>query len=118
MPTDFQHEFLRKVTEQCEKLIDSIHNCLQTFEKHTDDLGIEQQLTADMVRLKKVPLAKQYVEMTLWRRAKLFSRARLEAAEKLGYGSGQDLGLKRSGLLMEKMKDGDPNFCLVSRSIS
>lgn len=110
MALNEQHDYLRKVTSQCEKLIDSIHNCLQVFEKKNDGMNVEQQLTADMVRLKKIPLAKQYAEMTLWRRTKLFSRARLETARKLAYGKGESKLGEDNGLLLHQTGDPDPKF--------
>ncbi|KAI0559159.1 hypothetical protein FGB62_166g055 [Gracilaria domingensis] len=108
LPQEGQHKYIQGVTEVCEKLIQLLDETVLAFSKNEDGLGVEEQLMSDMARLKNIPIARRYVEMTLWRRVKLFSRERLEAAEELGYGNGKKE--KGDGFLLHPSGGVDPNF--------
>eukprot|EP00178_Gracilaria_changii_P015781 TRINITY_DN443_c0_g1_i1.p1 TRINITY_DN443_c0_g1~~TRINITY_DN443_c0_g1_i1.p1 ORF type:complete len:264 (+),score=56.99 TRINITY_DN443_c0_g1_i1:187-978(+) len=103
-----QNMYIQSVTEDCEKLIRILNETVQAFSKNEDALDVEEQLMSDMSRLKNIPIARRYVEMTLWRRVKLFSRERLQIAEELGYGIGKRK--KGEGFLLHRGGAVDPNF--------
>ncbi|CAN8070350.1 unnamed protein product [Agarophyton chilense] len=108
MSQEDQHKCIEGVTESCEKLIQILDESVSVFSKNEDGLGVEEQLMSDMARLRNIPIARRYVEMTLWRRIKLFSRQRLAVAEELGYGSGKKK--KSDGFLIHSSDDVDPTF--------
>lgn len=104
-----QHSFLHRVATQTELIMQLIHDCKSIYRPAEDAVSMEEQLTSDMVRLRRLPLAKQYVEMTMWRDVRIFSRDRLAAAEALAYGRGK--GKQAEGqLLMHRSGDSDLKF--------
>lgn len=104
----------------CERIMYLIHDTVSTAKKwmnpNADDdaVDLEESVVSDMVRLKKVPLAKQYVEMTLWRRVAELNRDHLLAASQLGFGKGFSKGDLQpptsQGLLLHREDDPDAKF--------
>lgn len=105
-----QHNYLKKVSAQSEKLISLIHDSLTAMKKTEDDVDIEEQLASDMIRMKRVPLAKRYVEMTLWRRVRLFNEEGLSAAQSVGYGGGHIEDDVSSKMLLHSARNSDARF--------
>ncbi|PXF46307.1 hypothetical protein BWQ96_03963 [Gracilariopsis chorda] len=110
MPPEAQHGYFESVTGVCEKLIQLIDETVRTFSKTSEEVSAEEQLISDMVRLKNVPMARRYVDMTLWRRVKSYSRERLRTARDLGYGSGNRASRDSGALLVHSQGDIDPDF--------
>lgn len=110
MDAEAQHKYLKRVAKQCEKVITLIDDSLTKFERKEGALSIEEQITTDMARLKKLPLAKQYREMTLWRRVRQFNEGRLADAKRVGYGAGVVEVGNDNGLLLHQKGDKDEKF--------
>lgn len=94
MDSHQQHEHITSLGKDCEKIISLLLDCLTSGNNQDgeteNNTTTHEQMIADMARLKRVSLAKQYVEMTLWRRIKQSNRKHLAMLEKLGYGLGMN----------------------------
>lgn len=109
MKTESQNSYINKVAEQSESLLRLVDEAMRVVSNTKEEVSIEEQLIADMMKLKNLPLARRYVEMTLWRRVKLFSQERVKIVEQLGYGSGERKG-EGEGILLHPAGDLNPNF--------
>lgn len=115
-----QGKVIRATAGLCERLMYLIHDTITTANRWTksdtkdDGTAMEESVVNDMMRLKKVPLAKQYVEMTLWRRIAQLNRDLLLAASRLGFGKGfadnSARGHGKQGLLLHCENDPDAEF--------
>lgn len=84
-----QYEYLKAVTTQCENILQLLHEVLLTTKKDRTETEVshEDQLAADLIRLKNIPLARRYIEMTLWKRVARFNSDNLATVESLAYGA-------------------------------
>lgn len=113
-----RHHAVASSTGFCHRLLNLLHETIVTANRWTqseskgDTTSVEEALTNDLIRLKKVPLAKQYIEMTLWKRVVHLNRDHLLAASRLGFGKG--LAVTRTansqGLLLHRDDDPDAEF--------
>lgn len=102
----------------CERIMDLLHDTIVAGNQWTkseskdDATAMEEALTNDLIRLKMVPLAKQYVEMTLWKRVERLTREQLRAASKLGFGKGSAVKgtMSSQGSLLHRDDDPDAEF--------
>lgn len=112
-----RHKFIKTSASFCERLVYMMHNIIVSanqwmkVERKDDFIAIEDALTNDMARLKKIPLARQYVEMTLWRRILQLNRDHLQAASKVGFGKGIARSeMPQQGLVLHLRDDPDAEF--------
>lgn len=89
-----RHEYFTGLTGQCQSIVTCLHNMLTVVEKSdnlkqgsgSQDVSVEEELTSDLARLKHTPLAKRYVEMTLWKRISKFQDDSMTLVRDLNYG--------------------------------
>lgn len=112
-----RHKFIKTSASFCERLVHVMHKLIVSanqwmkIERKDDFIAIEEALTNDMARLKKLPLARQYVEMTLWRRILQLNQDHLQAASKIGFGKGLvHSGGPHQGLVLHLRDDPDAAF--------
>lgn len=114
MPVEHRHAYITQVTTQCERVLGTIHDALSTNEKRAsaDVLpSLDEQLLADMVRLKHLPLARRYVEITLWKRVAQFNSDSLAQVQACAYGAGNAQAEKnRDGFLLHQSDSKDVQF--------
>lgn len=112
-----RHKFIKTSASFCGRLVQIMHKLIVSanqwmkVERKDDFTAIEEALTSDMARLKKLPLARQYVEMTLWRRILQLNQDHLQAASKIGFGKGLvHSGGLHQGLVLHLRDDPDAEF--------
>lgn len=109
-----RHTYIKFVTGQCERILETIHDVLARADhQHLADSqpSLNEQLMADMVKLKRLPLARRYVEMTLWQRVTQFNEECLSKIESLAFGAGEiESSEKRPGILLHRSDSKDVKF--------
>lgn len=128
LPEDAQTLFVSGVTDCCERILhliddtEAVCDAWRGSRKEQRDvkdaaLALEDAVIGDMVKLKRVPIAKQFLEMTLWRRLSRFTEAELVAIRAVRYGVGAAAGDaetaggdRGASTVLHKVGDKDPAF--------
>lgn len=116
-----QHKFFTALGSSCEKLlrlIDEVETETSLWRDAAPDMrdseeaamALEDTLVADMARLKNAPIARQFTEMSLWKRLKKFNEKQLAHIATLQKLDGDDDDAKKK----EAPPDGERKREFVS----
>lgn len=84
-----RHAYLSKMSTLCERLLALMHSVLvSTDDRAADELpSLRDHVTADLVRLRHLPLARRCIEMTLWHHVSRFNTESMMRVQSVGYGA-------------------------------
>lgn len=116
MSGEDQHKFFKSLGSSCEKLLRLIDEVEMETSLWRDSapeprdaeeaaMALEDTLLSDMARLKNAPIARQFTELSLWKRVKKFNEkqlAHIESLYKLDGAGGSDGGEKADAAAEDK----------------